>query len=468
MMKREKILVVDDDPNVLYAIRMIFEKEGYTLIETNSGQKAIELFDQEHPDVIFMDVTMPDMCGLDVMKKIREHSDVPVIVITGYGTMETAIKAVQYGAYEYATKPLDADKIRLLARRALQTYRLTKEIQGLRLQLDGHIQPYTIVGNSLAIQEVYKIIGAVTTTPNTTTVLLQGESGTGKELVARAIHNNSPSSSEPFVVVNCTVLPEELLESELFGHEKGAFTGAVERKIGKLELANRGTIFFDEISELSPKLQAKLLRLLQEREFERVGGTETLKVEARFIVATNRNLEESVKLGKFREDLFFRINVISIHLPPLRERKEDIPLLVNYFVTKYNLRLGKNVSAIEPEAMKNLAAYDYPGNVRELGNIIERAMVINKGDVLTADAFGESLRVKTLTEPREEIPITTFDLRKARADLLDKFEKKFLEKLLHAAHGSITEAAKIAKIQRQSLHRMLKRHHLTLKEFLKT
>ncbi|MFQ5798019.1 MAG: sigma-54-dependent transcriptional regulator [Bacteroidota bacterium] len=466
-MKREKILVVDDDPNVLYAIRMIFEEEGYVVVEAEGGHKGIEVFGGENPGLVFMDVMMPDMCGLDVMKKIREHSDIPVIVITGYGTMETAIKAVQLGAYEYITKPLDAEKIRLLAKRALETFRLKKEIQGLRLQLDSQTQPYTVIGNTPAMQEVYKAIGAVTTTPNTMTVLLQGESGTGKELVARAIHNNGLHAADPFVVVNCTVLPADLLESELFGHERGAFTGAVERKIGKLELARRGVIFFDEISELSSRLQAKLLRLLQEREFERIGGNDALRVEARFIVASNRNLEEGVKQGKFREDLFFRINVITIQLPRLRERKEDLPLLVNHFVTKYNARLGRNITAIAADAMERLTEYDFPGNVREFENIIERAMVVNKGDVLTADALGQTFAAKAISSPIEEIPITTLELGKARTELLEKFEKKFLEKLLLAANGSITEAAKIAKIQRQSLHRMLKRHNLSTQEFHK-
>jgi len=457
-MKQKKILIIDDDPNVLYAVRMIFEKEGYIVIQADRGQSGIEMFRQNHPDVVFLDVTMPDISGLEVLKKVREDSDVPIIVITGYGTMETAIKAVQLGAYEYVTKPLDADKIRLLARRALETLQLKRELDGLRQKLDTQAQPYTIVGNTQAMQEIYKIIGTVTTTPNTTTVLIQGESGTGKELVARAIHNNSPNASEPFVVVNCTVLPEELLETELFGHERGAFTGAVERKTGKLETAGSGTIFFDEISELSPKMQAKLLRLLQEREFERLGGNELLSVKARFIVATNQDLHEAVKQKRFREDLFFRINVISIQLPPLRERKEDIPLLVDHFIRKYNRVLGKNLTAIGPGVVRKLMEYDFPGNVRELENIIERAMAVNRGNLLTEDSLELSFGSVGSSGHGEEIPITTLDLRRARAKTLKEFEKQFLEKLLQAAGGNITEAAKIAGIKRQSLHRMLKRH----------
>jgi len=461
-MSRTKILIVDDDPNVLYAVRMIFEKEGYDVVEADRGEKGMRVFDNEHPDVVFMDVTMPDMCGLEAMKKIRERSDVPVIVITGYGTMETAIKAVQLGAYEYITKPLDADKIRLLARRALETYRLQKEVEGLRLQLESQTQPFVLIGNTPPMQQVYKAIGAVTTTPNTTTVLLQGESGTGKELVAKAIHNNGPHASEPFVVVNCTVLPRDLLESELFGYEKGAFTGATERKIGKLELARDGTIFFDEISELSLNLQAKLLRLLQEREFERIGGNEALKVNARFIVAANRDLKEALKHGQFREDLFFRVNVVAIHLPSLRERKEDLPLLVDHFVKKHNSRLGKHIAAIGHGVIEKLAVYDFPGNVRELENIIERAMVVTSGSILTADAFGQIEQVKDTGSSHNALPSIPFELREARGEALRKFEKQFLEQLLHAAGGSITEAAKLAKIRRQSLHRMLKRHSLTL------
>lgn len=466
-MKREKILVVDDDPNILYAMSMILEKEGYDVLEADRGLKGMEVFERERPDVVFMDVTMPDLSGLEVMKQMREKIDVPVIVITGFGTMETAIKAVQTGAYEYITKPLDAEKIRLLARRAIETYNLKKEIEGLKLKLDTQIQPYTIVGNTPEMQEVYKSIGAVTTTPNATTVLLQGESGTGKELVARAIHYNGPNAAEPFVVVNCTVLPEDLLESELFGYEKGTFTGAVERKIGKIALARNGTIFLDEIGELSPKLQGKLLRLLQEREFERLGGNEVFKVGARFIVSTNRNLEEAVRQAAFREDLFFRVNVVTINLPPLRRWKEDLPLLVSHIVTKCNAKLGKNITAVEPEVIRKLTAYDFPGNVRELENIIERAMVVNKGNVLTADALGHVFGAHTMSSKLEDVPISSLELRKARAELLEKFEKNFLKQLLIASNGSVTQAAKLAKIRRQSLHRMLKRHNLSTQKFQK-
>jgi DNA-binding NtrC family response regulator len=509
-MKREKILIIDDDPNILFAVRMIFEKEGYSVVEANGGQNGLQMFETAKPDVVFLDVTMPDMCGLDVMKQMKEGADVPVIIITGYGTMETAIKAIQLGAYEYITKPLDTEKIRLLARRALETFQLKKKVEQLQLRLEKQIQPYVIVGNSLAMQEVYKTIGAITTTPNIATVLLLGESGTGKELVARAIHENGPTASEPFVVVNCTVLPEDLLESELFGHEKGAFTGAVDRKMGKLEQAKNGIIFIDEICEMSQKLQAKLLRLLQEREFERLGGDDVLKVHARFIVATNRNLEDAVKQKQFREDLFFRINVLSIHLPPLRERKDDLPLLVNHFIAKYNTILGgssppkgvlrtkesseevhsdirtslreKNITALGHGVIEKLQKYNFPGNVRELENIIERAMIICKGSVLTTDAVDmtssgnpspkgvhsdirTSLREKKLLIGMEEISLSNLEFHKARSDFLAEFEKKYLQELLTAAKGSITEAAKIAKVRRQSLYRMLKRHNLTPEQF---
>lgn len=458
-MDKNKILVVDDDPNILYAIKIIFEKEDYQVVVAESGQQGIDLFERVKPDLIFMDVTMPDASGLEIMQKIRENVDVPVIVITGFGTMDTAIKAVQLGAYEYITKPLDAEKIRLLARRALETYQLRKEIEGLRLQLDGQVQPYTLIGNGPAMQEVYKAIGAITTTPNTTTVLVQGESGTGKELVARAIHNNSPNASEPFIVVNCTVLPEELLESELFGHEKGAFTGAFERKIGKLELARAGTIFLDEIAELTPKLQGKLLRLLQEREFERIGGHEAIKVDARFIIATNRNLEEAVKCGQFREDLYFRIAVVVLSLPPLRERKEDIPLLLDHFVKRFSVKLGKQVRAIGPGVIEMLNAYDYPGNVREFENMIERSIVLSKGDILTREAFATT-GVRNLPFRHQDFSLSSMNLEQARREALDKFEKKFLKHLLAETGGNISEAARLAGIRRQSLHRMLKRHNL--------
>jgi two-component system response regulator AtoC len=471
---KEKILICDDDPKITYAVKMILERDGHQVITANNGRECLELLQADAPSVAFLDITMPEMSGLEVLEKAKEMKvDVPIIMITGYGTMETAIKAMHLGAYEYVTKPLDMEKIRILTRRVLETQKLKNELAGLRRQMEGQgsgdsveseLPDDTIVGKTPAIQEVFKIIGIVSAAPITTSVLIRGESGTGKELVARAIHRNSANKTAPFVAINCTAVPENLLESELFGHEKGAFTGATERRLGKLEIAKNGTLFFDEIGDLSPNLQQKLLRLLQEREFERVGGNQVMKVESRFIFATHRNLEEQVKTGHFREDLFFRINVISIVLPPLRERKEDIPLLVHHFITKLNRKLGKEVSTICPQAMEALMQYEYPGNVRELGNIIERSMTLSAGAVLTFDSLPEILK-----EPKPEtfgnIPITSLELEKARRDVLNAFEKKFLEEILRATHGNVEEAARQAKVRRQSFYRLLKKYAISPKDF---
>lgn len=464
--KSAKILIVDDDEKIVFAIQMILENDGFQILTARNGKEGWEKLTQEVPDVTIMDILMTEMSGLEVLEKIKEEKiDTSVIVITGFGTMETAIRSMQLGAFDYITKPLDMEKIRILCKRALEIRSLKEEIHGLRAQLNFKYEENTLIGNSRSMQEIYKTIGIITATPNDSSVLIQGESGTGKELVAKAIHKNSPHASSPFVVVNCTVLPENLLESELFGHEKGAYTGAHERKIGRLELAKKGTIFFDEIGDLTPNLQQKLLRVLQEREFERLGGHETLKVEARFIFATNRDLEKEVQAGHFREDLFFRVNVIPIKLPPLRERKEDIPLLVSYFIAKYNRKLGKSVTAVSKEAMAVLEAYDYPGNVRELSNLIERGITMNPGSVLTFECLPETLRLEEQISDFD-FPITDLNYRKAKNAVFMAFEKKFLAKLLQVHHGNVTTAAKQAGIERQSFYRLLKKHGIEPKRFI--
>ncbi|MFQ5864119.1 MAG: sigma-54-dependent transcriptional regulator [bacterium] len=463
--KPSKILIVDDDEKIVFAIQLILEKDGFTILTAQNGKEGLEILRREAPDITILDIQMPEMSGLEMLEKINEHGiDTSVIIVTGFGTMETAIRSMQLEAFDYLTKPLDMEKIRILCRRALEIRGLKKEIHGLRAQLDVKYEEDALIGNSSAMQEIYKTIGIITATPNDSSILIQGESGTGKELVAKAIHRNSHRASYPFVVVNCTVLPENLLESELFGHEKGAYTGAHERKIGRLELGNKGTVFFDEIGDLSLNLQQKLLRVLQEREFERLGGNETLKVEALFIFATNHDLEKEVRLGNFREDLFFRMNVIPIKLPSLRERREDIPLLVNHFVAKYNRKLGKAVTTISKEAMEALEAYDYPGNVRELSNLIERAIALNQKPVLTLECLPETLHLKE-DKNAFDIPIKEFNYRKARKGILTAFERKFLSELLKAHHGNVATAAKEAGIERQSFYRLLKKHHINPKHY---
>ncbi len=466
-MSRKKILIVDDDPNIVFAFKKMFEKEGYRTISEGDGVGGLEAIQKEEPDLAFMDVSMPKMDGLEVLEKIKKMGlDVPVVIITGFGTMQTAIRAVQLGAYEYITKPLDVDKVRITARRALEARRMREEIKDLRAKLDSYYSEDTLIGNDPGMQEVCKTMGAVTATPNATTVLIQGESGTGKELVARAIHNNSESSSGPFVAIKCTALPSELLESELFGYETGAFTGATARKAGKFEVAKDGTIFLDEIAGFSLNLQQKLLRVLQEREFQRLGGNQTLKVDARFIVATNKDLESEVKKGNFREDLYFRVNVIPIYLPPLRERRDDITLLADHFLTKYKSSLRKKIKLMSDETLEILLGYDWPGNVRELKNVIQRCVVIEKGEVILPRSLPERVRSEDRTVEMD-IPLVSTNLKQARKSVLEAFEKKFVREALRATAGNVTEAAKRAGIERQSFHRMISKYGMSPEDFRK-
>lgn len=462
---RAKILIVDDDEKILFAFQEVFKAEGYQSILARNGEEALNELAVGHPDAVFMDITMPKLDGLDALTRIKQQTPhMPVVLITGFGTMQTAIKAMQQGAFEYLTKPLDLDKIRAVTRRALSSGREKEGAVSDQLSFQTNIMSrYEIVGNSPQMQEIYKLIGSISTTPNHTSVLVLGESGTGKELVARAIHANSENAREPFVPINCTALPETLLESELFGYEKGAFTGARDRKSGKFELAGKGTIFLDEIGTLSPFLQQKLLRVLQEREFERVGGNDPLAVQARFIAATNQDLATEVKNKSFREDLFFRLNVAVVHLPPLRERREDIPLLAKYFLVKYNDQLKKTISGYSREALKTLQSYTYPGNVRELENLIERAVMLTKGELILPDALGEM--VASTLPPAAPLPIVSPVFGKSRAHVLDLFEKQFVLDQLRTHRGNVTAAAEASRMTRQNFQRLMKKHRMSARPF---
>ena len=437
------------------------------MISCSRGNEFIGIL-KENPKfgVVFLDITMPDISGLEVLKVIKDgENDVPVIIITGFGTMDTAIKAIQLGAFEYITKPLDMQEVLSFTQQAMEISNRKMNNRNSTLLLKGHKKNNDeLIGNSQAMQEVFKMIGSITIASNSTPVLIEGESGTGKELVAKALHKNSPNNKEPFIVINCTTLPENLLESELFGYEKGAFTGAYERKLGKIELAKKGTVFFDEIGELGLKLQQKLLRVLQEREFERLGSNKLLQTEARFIFATNVNLVNEISEGRFREDLWFRINVISIKIPPLRDRKEDIPLLVEYYLKKFNNELGKSVTIVPDEVLKLLINYVYPGNVRELSNLIERALILSKDHTFNLNSLPDTI---TLIKQSRELnfPITNFKLKKARQEVLIAFEKKYLIELLKKHNGDIPHAANDAGIERQSLYRLLNKYDIEPKTF---
>jgi len=459
---RTKILVVDDDEKILFAFRQVFDKEGYACVVAKNGTEALDKMVSEIPAVVFMDITMPGLDGLETLRQMKAQNTIlPVIMVTGHGTMQTAIKAIQLGAFDYLTKPLDVAKVRDAVRRVLSSAAL----QGAtRLTFKAEYSDrYDLIGNSAGMQEVYKLIGSISTTPNHTSVLILGESGTGKELVARAIHAHSSNARGPFVGINCTVLPESLLESELFGHEKGAFTGAVDKKIGKFEIAQDGTIFLDEIGDLSPSFQQKLLRVLQEREFERVGGNETITVDGRFITATNRDIEHDVQEGKFRKDLFYRFNVVTIKLPPLRERKSDVPLLADYFLMRYNIQLKKSIKGFSKEALLMLQSYKYPGNVRELENLIERAVMLTKGDLILPEVFKDVL---DMASPKGfSLPVSGSSFTKSRAQVLAIFEKQYLLDQLSKHHGNVTASAKASGMTRQNFQRLMTRNKITARKF---
>jgi len=462
---KSKILIVDDDPKILYAFLEVLKKDGYSAITASDGEEALKTVNSEDVDLIFMDITLPKLDGLGVLKKFREQGiNVPTIIITGYGIMQNAIKAMQLGAFDYLTKPLDIEKIRELTRKALPKLSDNNTNKNIHPTLNADIvDRYDLIGRSSKMQEIYKLIGLVSTTPNTVSVLITGESGTGKELVARSIHNSTLGTGFPFIGINCSAIPDNLLESEFFGYEKGAFTGAADRKLGKFELAQNGTIFLDELGNLLPNLQQKLLRVLQEREFERLGGGTSIKVQARFIAATNQNLEDEIKKGKFREDLFFRLNVVSIKLPPLRERADDIPLLADYFIAKYNEHLNKKVKGFSHNAMTLLTTYQYPGNIRELENLIERAVMLARGEEITSDLIEKMLSLNPIKVPVFPIVGTTF--KQSREYVLQMFEKQFIEEKLSSHSGNVTSASKSSNMTRQNFQRMMKKYNIKAEDF---
>lgn len=383
----ERILIADDDAGIRQLLRDVLEDEGYDVTEAETSAEVLSAVssDGNAPALVLMDVRMPDKSGIDVLRDLSETygNQLPFIIMTAYGSSSIAIDAMQLGAYDYITKPFDLDDVLLTIRRYFEHQTLKQQVQGLRTQFRDTDPNDYIIGNSAPMQEVYKTIGRVARSD--ATVLITGETGTGKELVATVLHRNSSYAGGPLVKVNCAALPETLLESELFGHEKGAFTGALNQRKGRFEMAHKGTIFLDEIGEMSLSTQKKLLRVLQEREFERVGGTVSVKVDTRVIAATNKNLAQEVRENRFREDLYYRLNVITIYLPPLRERLDDIPMLVEHFLHKHRYTAGSGPAKITPGAMRMLQEYDWPGNVRELENLIERAVVLAQGTVITED-----------------------------------------------------------------------------------
>jgi len=464
-----RVLIADDEDGLRWVLEKGLRQAGYEVTAVRDGDEALRAFSDAPFDLVFLDIRMPGTDGLTVLAKLRELAgDAHVIVMTAHGTMETAIQAMQRGAYDYLAKPFDLDEVLLLAERALAAGRLTQEVARLKTGLREVWEFGALIGRHPRMQEVYKTIGRIAASD--VTVLLRGESGTGKELVARAIHHYSRRAGRPFVAVSSAAIPGTLLESELFGHERGAFTDAKERKLGKLELAHGGTLFLDEIGDMPPELQTKLLRALQERTIERVGGQESLRIDVRVLAATNRDLETMMREGRFREDLFYRLNVVTVTLPPLRERRRDVPLLVEHLLAKYATELGER--GVAPEALDRLVGHDWPGNVRELENVVQRAMVMATSGVIlpehlpigpvsaaasvAIDATLEEIIERKLLECvrglREHASAKLYDL------MVGLVEKPLLRAVLRETGGNQVRAAQILGINRNTLRKKLTEH----------
>lgn len=451
-MKRGRILIAEDEKTQRELLEGFLKKEGFEVDGVGSGREALQRLRETFYDIALIDYKMPELDGLQTLREIRRlYPELPVVMITAYGTVETAVASMKEGALDYLTKPIDLDELLLILEKVLERSRLIHENKILKAQLKERYTFKHIVYQSPKMEEVMNLVARVA--PSSSTVLIRGESGTGKELIANAIHYASPRAEKPFIKVSCSAIPETLLESELFGHEKGAFTGALQRRIGRFEEASEGTIFLDEIGELSPVLQVKLLRVLQEKEFQRLGSNVTLKTEARIVAATHRNLEEAMRKGEFREDLYYRLNVISIWIPPLRERREDIPPLIDYFLKKYSQLNQKNVSDLSQEARMLLLRYSYPGNVRELENIIERAVVLCRGEIITTQDLPFHLQ-----EEKSERTLESLRKFKTLPESLEELEKDLILKALRDHQGVQTKAAESLGISERVLRYKMKKY----------
>ena len=397
---KKTLLIVDDEAGIRESLKWVF-KDRYDVVLAEEGRQALEAVEKRPPDLILLDILLPDINGLEILRRVKEqHQSLPVIMITATKTMRNAVEAMKLGADDYIVKPFDLDELGIIVQKALATQELAREVEFLRSEVNRNYGFENILGQSKEMQEIFRVIRQVAS--SRTTILVMGESGTGKELISRAIHHHSSRKNKPFVTINCAAIPETLIESELFGHERGAFTSAYEKKTGRFEMAHTGTLFLDEIGELSLPTQAKILRFLEEKEFTRVGGAKVIKVDVRLITATNKNLEESIKNGTFREDLYYRINVVPINIPPLRDRKEDIPLLVNHFIKHFHEQNRRGPHRISKEVMNLLVNYEWPGNVRELENLIERVMALSTAEIITGEDMPvnvrESVRINRLKD----------------------------------------------------------------------
>jgi len=452
----EIILVVDDEKNYLVVLQTLLEGEGYEVLTSDSPIHALELLEACDADLVITDMKMPKMDGIEILERAKKGDpDLPVIMMTAYGTVEKAVEAMKKGAYDYITKPFQNQELMLTIRKALDMRNMLKQNRMLHEELSAKYKFDNIVGKSKPMLKIYELIKKVAN--SRATVVITGDSGTGKELVARSIHFNSNRQEHPFISVNCTALTETLLESELFGHEKGSFTGAVSMKKGRFELADKGTLFLDEVGEMSMGLQSKVLRVLQEMEFERVGGTVPIKVDVRIVAATNKNLKEEVHKGNFREDLFFRLNVVHINLPPLRERSDDIPLLISHFVKKYALENGKEDIEITANALKTLLNYKWPGNIRELENVVERAVILcNQNQITDSDLPDEIHESRDL-----EFDIDRFiPLNVKLSEALERIEERMIRRALKQTNNVQAHAADLLGIAKNLFQYKMKKYRI--------
>lgn len=462
---RKKILVVDDEPSICKTCFKILSDSAYDVKTLLSGAEILPLVEKEMFDVILLDLKMPGIDGLEVLREVRQAvPEIIVIMITGYATIDSAVEAIKLGAYDYIAKPFTADELCIRIEKAMEKRMLVTENVYLRQELTERYQFDNIIGQSKAMQELFGIIEKVA--PTDSTILIRGESGTGKELIARAIHHNSQRRNRRFIAVDCGSLPETLLESELFGHIKGSFTGAIVTKPGLLEVANEGTFFLDEVGDLSPGIQAKLLRVLQEKEVRPVGGIRNIKVDVRVIAATNKHLEEYIEHGKFREDLYYRLNIVPIDLPALRDRREDIPLLVQHFLEISAQKQNKKAKRLSPEAMNLCMEYDWPGNVREMENLIERLVIMVDGETIQAEHLPQNIRGEKISldmpPPRTSLQLKKMK-RQIRAEAVENVEKRFLIDALMKNDWNISKSAQAVGMKRQNFQALMKKHGVTLK-----
>jgi DNA-binding NtrC family response regulator len=452
----KKILIVDDEVNMRLVLKTMLKKEGYDVETAADGLEALALLKRHDVTACVTDLWMPKLDGMGLLNRmVEEYPSIPVIIITAHGTGATAVDALKKGAFDYITKPFDQEELKYVIGKAVKTRVLSEE----EVQLEAvDLDRSEIVGTSPTMTKIFDVIRKVA--PTTTSILITGETGTGKELVANAIHANSPRKHNPFIKINCSAIAENLIESELFGYEKGAFTGAVSSKPGRFELAHKGTLFLDEIGDLPREMQVKLLRVIQDHEFERVGGLQTIKVDVRLVAATNRNLQQDVREGLFREDLFYRLNVMPIHVPPLRERKEDIPALVRYFVDQFNRKLDRQITGADAEVMELLRDHDWPGNIRELENLIERLVLMAKGGEIVMGDIPAELIEAVEEKAQTAAPGEKKSIKELIREKTGDIEKQMIVRVLEECEGNISKAARQLGLSRRGLHLKLAKYNL--------